>query len=126
MDGQSVNDRINLLISELNDTPSRFAKHVGIDASNMYKKLKGTVKFTDSDLNKMVNTTSVNRDWLLTGKGEMFTDRAASPTKEVEGIRYFPDVQASLGDKLLGEADERAALYFTPLYSRILTMGNSL
>lgn len=60
----------------------------------------------------------LNRDWLLTGKGEMLADRASSPAKEMEGIRYFPDVWGSLGDRLLGNADERAAeIWHMPAYS---------
>lgn len=115
MDGQDVNERIRLLIKALNVTPSSFARLTNIDVSNLYKKLKGLVNFTKADIAKIEQYTDVNRNWLLTGEGEMLLDASSSRSHE---IKYYPDVWGSLGDRLLGNADERAAeIWHMPAYS---------
>lgn len=57
----------------------------------------------------------LNRNWLLTGEGEMLLDASSSRSHE---IKYYPDVWGSLGDRLLGNADERTAeIWHMPAYS---------
>lgn len=115
MDRLNVNQRVEALINALNENPTHFAKVIGIDASNFHKKLKGLVGFTMADIEKMEKSTPVNRNWLLTGEGEMLLDASSSRSHE---IKYYPDVWGSLGDRLLGNADERTAeIWHMPAYS---------
>lgn len=57
----------------------------------------------------------LNRNWLLTGEGEMLLDASSLRSHE---IKYYPDVWGSLGDRLLGNADERTTeIWHMPAYS---------
>ena len=65
--------RIEELIElDLMDTRSNFARAVGIDASGLYKMLKGDMKITATTLKKIANTYGVNIDWLAYGIGDTF------------------------------------------------------
>lgn len=65
--------RIEELIElDLMDTRSNFARAVGIDASGLYKMLKGDMKITTTTLKKIANTYGVNIDWLAYGIGDTF------------------------------------------------------
>lgn len=66
---QEIVQRINELIADSELKKSAFAVEAGIDASNFNKKLSGKLKFTDSDIKRIIAYTNVNIEWLMFGKG---------------------------------------------------------
>lgn len=73
--GQSVNQRIKLLIDELGLTVNAFANKTGVSQkalSNMFLRGTEPSSKTISSICKMVD--HINKEWLLTGEGQMFTD----------------------------------------------------
>lgn len=69
---QEIVQRINELINDSGLKKSAFAVEVGIDASNFNKKLCGKLKFTDSDIKRIMAYTNVNIEWLMLGKGNKY------------------------------------------------------
>lgn len=72
---QSVNQRIKLLINELGLTVNAFANKTGVSQkalSNMFLRGTEPSSKTISSICKMVD--HINKEWLLTGEGQMFTD----------------------------------------------------
>lgn len=72
---QSVNQRIKLLIDELGLTVNAFANKTGVSQkalSNMFLRGTEPSSKTISSICKMVD--HINKEWLLTGEGQMFTD----------------------------------------------------
>lgn len=72
---QSVNQRIKLLIDELGLTVNAFANKTGVSQkalSNMFLRGTEPSSKTISSICKMVE--HINKEWLLTGEGQMFTD----------------------------------------------------
>lgn len=69
---QEIVQRINELIDDSGLKKSAFAVEAGIDASNFNKKLRGKLKFTDSDIKRIIAYTNVNIEWLMFGRGDKF------------------------------------------------------
>lgn len=69
---EEIVQRINELIADSGLRKSAFAVEAGIDASNFSKKLCGKLKFTDSDIKRIMAYTNVNIEWLMFGRGNKY------------------------------------------------------
>lgn len=83
----TVNDRIGMLIKELNINKNSFSKAVNTSASVIQNIVGGRKSKPGYDLlNKIVGTFDVNPTWLLIGQGEMLRSepeiKSAPPTEK--------------------------------------------
>lgn len=83
--------RGNLLavIDDLGMNPNSFATMVGIDSSNLQKKLKGQLKITVKDLNKL-SKVNINTDFIMTGHGDMYVGKVGKPVLDDDPKRGVP------------------------------------
>lgn len=76
----SVSDRIKLLISELGENPNSFSKKIGVTASTIATAIERGKGVNTDLIQKIIYVfTNVSLSWLLTGEGNIFTDK--EPTK---------------------------------------------
>lgn len=105
---EEVIERMNRLVYELGVTINAFAVQTGIGSSNMSRKMKGKVPFTTKDFVKISEKYGISREWLETGKGNMYPralDNAGCSAikegiKEISGATIgtpFYDVDFALG-----------------------------
>ena len=78
-DTKAIINRINELIRSLSGNTTAFAKSVGIDPSNLSRKLKAQQPITERDIIKICRNAHISQDWLLYGVGE----RSAIPASNV-------------------------------------------
>ncbi len=62
--------RLKTYLSDNEITPRSFAIKCGIDPSNFQKMLKGEQVISEKTIKKISANSLLNRDWLITGKGE--------------------------------------------------------
>lgn len=76
-------ERIKYLISISRLTQAKFAQRISMDPANLSKILSGTLKISDSFLNRLVVELNVSKKWVLTGEGVPFDK---SPEKLIDRI----------------------------------------
>lgn len=69
----SVNERIKLIVESLNITANAFAQELNVAGSVVYNIIKGRNKPSFDILDKIVSSFNVSPNFLLTGKGNMFS-----------------------------------------------------
>ena len=70
-------------------TVNSLAREVGIDPSNLNKMIKGEQKITDKTIAKIVKVLGLNREWLLTGKGEMLEASNKDEIMHSKGVHSY-------------------------------------
>lgn len=70
--------RIKTLMNDSGESANAFAKKVDIDPGNFRKKLKGEYGITPKDIYKISKKLGVSREWLESGKGNIFVGSAYS------------------------------------------------
>jgi len=81
------NERMNLLLSELNETANSFAKTIGLHPTNIYHVLNGRNKISDKLATLIINKyDQINPDWLTHGKGEIYNKITTTITHENKTI----------------------------------------
>lgn len=101
----NIIDRLLLFISKTGETKNSFSTKAGINPSNFNRKMKGELSFTNKDFAKICAYTGVSREWLESGKGEMFV------TEDDRAIRSETDAApASMSDKASKTPDTIRAL----------------
>lgn len=105
-----ITDRVRYLI-ELSRLPQgKFAQRISMDPANLSKVLSGSLKMSDTFLNRLVVELGISKHWLLTGEGVPF-DKA--PEKDIE--RFInPDI-----------IYEPSRVKGTPIYDIDVTAGFS-
>lgn len=85
IDQQGIKKRIELLKNEFNlNTGSAFAESVGINRSNFYQAMKGEERqIGEAMINKIAVSLNINREWLLTGKGEIYINMEEKQIQEL-------------------------------------------
>lgn len=76
MDNNIDSNRILHLRKELRITQGEFASRLGFSQANLSAIESGKTPLTESNVNLICLTFDVNKDWLTTGDGEMFTNTA--------------------------------------------------
>lgn len=82
----SINERINAVIEQLNISANAFAQELGVAGSVIYNILKGRNKPSFDILDKIVSSFNVNPNYLLTGKGNIIMSN--DETIEATNQRY--------------------------------------
>jgi len=91
-----MNDRIRRLRKALGLNQGEFAERLAMQSSALSMIEIGENALTEKNIRLICMTFNVNKEWLRTGEGEMFT---ASPfEKEFSEIygRLFPETQQAL------------------------------
>lgn len=70
---ESINSRVNEARLNLGLSHAGFAKKLGVSASGVTKIVTGVNPVTEQMKLAIVNTFGVNKTWLETGEGEMFS-----------------------------------------------------
>lgn len=98
MDDRDVNKRLSEAVDALNMSARSFAELVGIDNSNLSKKMKGKLGISKKDFEAIDQKSRINVDWLKTGIGAMLIDKPvhAAMTTERRGVPFY-DVDFNLG-----------------------------
>lgn len=78
--------RIKSLMEERGSSINSFAKEIGIDQSNLNKKLSGSLKITKNDTHKISESLGVNLSWLLNGEGETYSEEGE---KMLAMVRHY-------------------------------------
>lgn len=71
--GNPVNKRVLMLKTHLGLTDIEFCGRASISTGTL-QKLKGSEQVTHRVLNAIITAFNVNKDWLMTGKGEMIAE----------------------------------------------------
>ena len=78
--------RIRKFIDETRLTFSEFAKKIGTHQSSLSRALSDGNKVGDATLNKISIAFGINKQWLLTGEGDMVTNEQKSENNSGLGI----------------------------------------
>lgn len=106
MKTDTVLDRINYVIRHNGMTQAQFARHIGIDPSNLSKVLTGKHPVSESLINRIVIDAGVSKRWLRDGEDSPFSkpliaeeiiiDRPLVPSATVEGTPVY-DIDVTAG-----------------------------
>ena len=96
---QTVKDRILIYIKETNSSQSKFEKSAGL--SNGYiNNLKSSP--STKILQKIISSNpSLNKDWLITGEGDMISENDKNSSEEVTMSREVFDTISKLTETVL-------------------------
>lgn len=95
---KSIQERVLEVITDQGLSVTGFAKKVDIDPGNFNKKMKGSLRFTKTDLDKINQTFGISAEWLLNGTGDMKSKfRAPIIVKPTAEVKPFYDVDFLLG-----------------------------
>ena len=103
-------ERIKKIIEHEGMSTSAFANKIDYNQSNLSKVLRGEREIPANLINKILDNTNVNRQWLLTGEGEMLKAPGASPFAPGTRVPFYKDMPVSAGKAELMEleAEENA------------------
>ncbi|MBQ7233124.1 MAG: helix-turn-helix transcriptional regulator [Bacillales bacterium] len=77
-----INERLKALISELGISQRQFALKIGLDPGYLSRILKGTSVPPERILLLIEKVFSVNKNWLESGEGEIFSNQGSSLVKK--------------------------------------------
>ncbi|MDR2969296.1 MAG: helix-turn-helix domain-containing protein [Tannerellaceae bacterium] len=90
-----MKERIQKVIDAENATPSRFAEEIGIQRAAMSHILNGRNNPSLDVVTKILQRfPKINSNWLLFGKGEMYTGKATEVPYLFKNTSLFPDEYA--------------------------------
>jgi transcriptional regulator with XRE-family HTH domain len=105
---KEIGSRIKELIFKLDLNQTSFAKAVGVSHTAIFKTVSGDTQPRLVLIDAILNTfPQVNRDWLLEGKGDMFSNKASN--LEVQADNYLQIYLKQLEEKfekLLNQKDK--------------------
>lgn len=76
----TVNERVRLLRNQLGLTQNDFATKIDSTLATISRTENGGTNPQQKMINRIIEVFSVNRDWILHGKGEMFTENVVKAT----------------------------------------------
>jgi len=124
---ETINDRVKIVRKVLNMTQQEFADKISLKTGNTFSMIEqGKCKITDRNINSICTPNllkhgnTVNKDWLIDGKGEMFVTPAATdgrpkllddngkelPPDEEELIGVYRELMPENKDLLRDDADK--------------------
>lgn len=91
--------RIKSVIADSGLTSNAFALKVGMNSSNLSRKLNGKVPITSRDYRLICDSIGVNKDWLETGAGDKYIGEPLNGKETMQPVLGVPfyDVEFSLG-----------------------------
>ena len=105
MKNTSVKDRVKTLRKTLKLSQGEFGKRIYVSQSLLAEIETGNRKIKDRTIQLIVSEYKVNKDWLLTGSGDIFS---ASPPdlKKEQLLEMFNELDSMLQNYLLLQAKE--------------------
>lgn len=91
--------RIKSVIADSGLTSNAFALKVGMNSSNLSRKLNGKVPITSRDYRLICDSIGVNKDWLETGTGDKYIGEPRNGKETMQpmlGVPFY-DVEFALG-----------------------------
>lgn len=91
--------RIKSVIADSGMTSNAFALKVGMNSSNLSRKLNGKVPITSRDYRLICDSIGVNKDWLETGTGDKYIGEPLNGKETMQpmlGVPFY-DVEFALG-----------------------------
>lgn len=107
--------RIKSLMEERGSSINSFAKEIGIDQSNLNKKLSGSLKITKNDTHKISESLGVNLSWLLNGEGGTYSEEGEKMLATIK--RSSPKRQESAKAIMVPFYDVDFALGYDEMYN---------
>lgn len=101
MDNNGILLRIRDLMQYLGLNTTNFAKKVGISQPNLSQILKGSRSCGEAVINKIVLSTGCDKNWLLTGEGEMIKDHSGSHSIKNEVVEVTEQEREMLAEGLM-------------------------
>jgi len=101
----SVKDRIKTLRKTLKLSQEEFGKRIYVSQSLLTEIESGNRKVNDRTIQLIVSEYNVNKDWLLTGNGDMFSAPPPDLKKE-QLLGIFNELDIMLQDYLLLQSKE--------------------
>ena len=94
----SIQERITMVARDQALSITGFAKKIDVDPGNFNKKMKGILRFTKTDLEKINRTFGISGEWLINGTGDMKAKFRPAITEQAapEGKPFY-DVDFALG-----------------------------
>ena len=105
-----INQRIKLLRSELNISQNEFSKRIFIGQSSLGEIETGTRNVNDRIIQLICSEFNVNKDWLKTGKGQMF-DTEKPDIKLEHLIDIYKQLEKPLQEYLLEQSESLLKLH---------------
>ncbi len=92
----SIGERLKQVIDNKGITPYELSMRTAISQATLSRIIANvTTKPSLKTIDTLAKYLQINRDWLLTGEGEMANDKSATRTSH--SIRYWVDVDATAG-----------------------------
>ena len=90
-------NRLKILLNELNISQRQFAMKINLDPGYFSRIMQGKVNPPDRILLLIANVFNVNKTWLETGNGEIFSNHGISLEKKqvLESIDSLTDEQVN-------------------------------
>jgi len=101
----SVKDRVKTLRKALKLSQRDFGNRIYASQSLLTEIESGKRKINDRIIQLIVSEYNVNKDWLLTGNGDIFSVPLPDPKKE-QLLKLFDALDSMLQDYLLLQAKE--------------------
>ena len=101
----SIKDRVKLLRTTLKLSQEEFGRRIYVSQSLLTEIESGNRKVHDRIIQLIVSEYNVNKDWLLTESGDMFS--APPPDiKKMQLLEIFNELDSMLQDYLLLQSKE--------------------
>ncbi len=99
---ESAIERFKSVIEGRGQTISGFALEAGLDQGNFNRKMRGLMRITSNDYDKINRLTGVSVEWLRTGRGERYDVSSSSTAAPMQQERQtekrpFYDIDFALG-----------------------------
>lgn len=106
-------DRLELLVIHLKTTLSDLAKMVGLNKNTLYHVGSGKDgKMSDGTASKICyflkrqKGMTINKQWLLTGEGEMIIEETPSPSQETKTVEKSTELDIDWREKYCSLLEE--------------------
>ena len=103
-------ERIKQLMTSRSQTANAFAIQADINSSNFAKKLKGTMKITKADIDRICDNIGVGRGWLINGEGDVYTSEGKAMIENKFAIKFAETIKNKKKQK-------------TPFYDVVFSLG---
>ena len=103
--------RIRQLIVARGLTSNAFAVKAEINPSNFSKKIKGLIKITKADIDKICSAFGINKDWLVDGKGEIYNEKGIELLKKIH-TGHLTELTTGEMRKVMEEEHKKKIPYF--------------
>lgn len=109
---KGMNERLKQIRKSQNLSQKQFAELLSLSQNYISYLEKGVRDLNDRVINEICKEFNINKEWFLTGKGEMFNDILDSFDIEDKEIKEFV--------KLFLESDEETRIYIKGLMKKTL------